>query len=106
MKKDKEKTKVIFRKAYNRYTKEWEVEAFLPEAKVNPGYVGCYAHVGQHSEAHYDYYRSTRPCTPKEYAALKREMENYFGYNFKVIKRITWRERNEAWKWASAKEDK
>ena len=64
-----------------------EVNAFMPDAEVNPGMIGCYAHVGQHSDASLDYYREGRLATPEEYTDLKTELES-IGYQVKVIKRI------------------
>lgn len=47
---------------------------FLPDDPANPGRIGCYAHVGQHSEAALDYYqRHTKPAKPGECDALLRE---------------------------------
>ncbi len=35
---------------------------FLPDDPVNPGRIGCYSHVGQHSEADLGYYyENTKP---------------------------------------------
>ena len=98
MKKDKEVTKVIFKMAYDKDCKEWYIVAFLPEATVNRGNVMSYMHIGQHGEASYDYYLSCRPATRKEYLPLKREMEKLFGYRFKVVKRITRKDQEYAWR--------
>ena len=98
MKRDTEITKVIFKMA--RYENgEWEVLAFLPGAPANPGSVQCYAHVGQHGEASYDFYvQRCRPCAKKDYAVLKKEMESLFGYRFKVVHKISKKDRENAWK--------
>lgn len=95
---DKSLDKVIFKKAYDRKFKEWYIVAFLPEATANRGYVMSYMHVGQHGEASYDYYLSCRPATRKEYMPLKREMEKLFGYQFKVVKKITRKDQEYAWR--------
>ena len=89
VKKDKEVTKVIFRMA--RYDdRSQEVLAFFPGVSANPGNVMGYAHVGQHGEASYDFYlKNCRPCSEKEYGPLKKELEDLFGYKFKVMKRMT-----------------
>lgn len=98
MKKDKEVTKVIFKKAYDKNFKEWYIVAFLPETTVNRGNVMSYMHVGQHGEASYYYYLSCKPATRKEYLPLKMEMEKLFGYRFKVVKKITRKDQEYAWR--------
>lgn len=91
-------TKVIFRKKYWKDTRTWEVMAFFPECHVVPGNIMCYAHVGQHSEASYDFYMSTKPCTPEEYADLKRELETCCEYDdLKVVKKVTRHDQERAW---------
>jgi len=91
-------TKVIFRKRYDRDTKTWDVMAFFPECHVNPGNIMSYAHVGQHGEASYLFYISTKPCTPAEYADLKRELETCCGYDdLKVVRKVTRRDQDRAW---------
>lgn len=37
-----------------------------------------YAHVGQHGGCSWDWYRTTRPATPEEYADLLRELEGIY----------------------------
>ena len=98
MKRDKEYTKVIFKKEYDRDLKEWSVIAFFPDGPANRGNVMSYAHMGQHGEAGYDYYLSCRHATKKEYMPLKKEMENLFGYRFKVVNRISKKDRERAWR--------
>jgi len=100
MKKDKEKTKVIFKVAHYPDGGPDEVLAFFPGAEANRGFIQGYAHVGQHSEASYDFYYSRcRPCrSPREYRALKHELEDNFGYNFKVVKRVTAQDRKKMWR--------
>lgn len=91
-------TKVIFRKKYWKLTGEWEVMAFFPEVHVNPGNIMCYAHMGQHSEASYEFYMTTKPCTESEYADLKRELEECLGYDdLKVVKNVTRHDQERAW---------
>lgn len=99
MKKDKEKTKVIFKWAHYPDGGPDEVLAFFPGAEAQRGSIQVYAHVGQHSEASYDFYLSRcRPCSLKECRALKHELENNFGYNFKVVKRVTAHDRKKMWR--------
>ncbi len=83
--KDKHVTKVVFRK----YKKEGDIIALLIEQPYSnpphPDRIMCYQHVGQHGEAYYSYCMEiTVPAKPKEYASLKREMEQ-LGYKFKVV---------------------
>lgn len=95
------KTKVIFKIAHYAGTsrEEDEVVAFFPGAPANPGNVMSYAHVGQHGEASYDFYlNACRPCPPERYAGLKRELETCFGYDLEVVRRISKKDREEAWK--------
>jgi len=100
VKKDKEVTKVIFKMArYDDGSLGKEVLAFFPGASANPGNVMSYAHVGQHGEASYDFYlKNCRPCSEKEYRPLKKELENLFGYRFKIMKRMTRKDLEEAWR--------
>lgn len=98
MKQDEEETKVIFKMA--RYPRgEREIIAFFPGAPANPGCVMCYAHDGQHGEASEAFYTlNNRNATPNEYAPLKKELEECFGYRLKVVKRITRKDREKSWK--------
>lgn len=99
MKKDKEVTKVIFKMARYSDGSEEEVLAFFPGASANRGNVMSYAHVGQHGEASYDFFlENCRQCSEKEYLPLKKELEKLFGYRFKIVKRITRKDLEEAWR--------
>jgi len=63
-------TKVVFRKA----RKDAEIVAFFPEIKTGD-YILSYAHIGQHSDAHKDYYsRNTVKATEQEYQTLLNEL--------------------------------
>jgi len=88
MKKDKQKTDVVFR---IDTTKDFKgiVFALLPhECCDYKGNVTTYQHVGQHSGADYSHcIRTSRPATKKEYNDLKKEMEIHYGYNLNVINR-------------------
>jgi hypothetical protein len=83
---DTEKTKVLFR--MDKRGEHKQVTAVfpdMPEHKVN--IFTCYAHIGQHGQAHWDWVREdTRPATPEEYAPLKRELEQ-IGYNLEILPR-------------------
>ncbi len=83
---DKTPVRVIFKVI------QGELIAFILDDKghivdANPGHIVCYAHIGQHSEADYGYYRKGRQATPQEYANLKTEMES-IGYEITIRKRI------------------
>lgn len=53
---------------------------------VFPADMSCYAHIGQHSECGDDWYRTTRPATPAEYASLHRELVQ-IGYDDLVVRK-------------------
>jgi hypothetical protein len=59
-----------------------DVVAFLPDEPVNQPYISSYAHVGQHSEASWDYYYNTQPATPDQYLGLMQELKS-LGYRVK-----------------------
>ena len=101
MKKDKEVTKVIFKMA--KYPDgEREVIAFFPGATANRGCIMCYAHMGQHGESSEEFYaHNCRNVTPRQYAPLKRELENMCGYRLKVVRRISRKDREQAWRWST-----
>lgn len=49
----------------------------------------CFSHMGQHARCSADYYWTTRPAKPDEYAALKRELESApYHYDLDVRQRI------------------
>lgn len=78
---DTNKTIVIFRKL------KGEVLALFPYEEYNKSLCVCYAHLGQHSSADYNYIVSkTRPATLEEYADLLHELKN-LGYNLIIRKR-------------------
>lgn len=87
MEKDKYKTDVIFRVDTTKDFKG-DVIAVMPHDAEQNGNVGYYVHVGQHSTGNYQVILATsRLATEKEYADLKKEMEQGHGYNFNVIKK-------------------
>ncbi len=87
MKKDKEKTDVIFR-IDTKGDFKGTVFALLPHNVISYfGNVQSYQHIGQHSGVDYNHcIRTSRPATKKEYKDLKKEMEG-FGYNFNIVKK-------------------
>lgn len=86
MKKDTEKTKVVFYVENNEADKVPDnALAVFPEIITDrKGNLLCYAHLGQHSAAAPDYVKELRPATPAEYADLKSELES-IGYNLEVM---------------------
>jgi hypothetical protein len=84
MKRDKEKTTVIFRKF-----KGGEIIALFPEiqADMSKGNCQSYQHIGQHGAASYDLVSNTKLATANEYGDLKKELED-IGYNLEIKKRI------------------
>ena len=84
-----EKTKVIFRKVKNPYTKDWNIVAFFPETYDN-GFMTCYEHMGQHSEAHLQTYWESKRAKPEEYAELYKELTELVGYHLRVMQRMTY----------------
>ncbi len=85
---EKFNTRVIFKKSYNPYIKEWEVFACLLDVEANKGRVMTYQHVGQHSEGDILYCAGCKPATPKEYEGLKIELES-IGYNLIIRRKFT-----------------
>ena len=85
MERDEEKTAVIFRRE-RQFGKP--IIAIFPYISYKPEHraryehkVLAYTHIGQHYETNYDVQMAF--STP----VLKRELENLFGYNLRVIKR-------------------
>ncbi len=91
MKKDTEKTDVIFRvDKYGQF--KGDVVAYFPhEVFDSQRNIMCYMHVGQHSSANYLHcIGKTRLATEEEAKYLKRELEG-IGYNLNVIKKQNYR---------------
>ena len=81
------KTKVVFRK----FKDNNDIIALFPEdVWDHEGNCASYMRVGQHGGADYRglVYSGTVKATPKEYRALRQELEN-IGYDLKVIERYT-----------------
>lgn len=80
-------TPVIFRaEKYGPFKNE--LTAVFPKLDANPGMMVCYAHIGQHSECCFNWYRKTRPATPEEYNTLLKELVRIGYTDLKVYKRI------------------
>ena len=100
MEKDTFKTRVVFLVSYNEYVKFWEAIAVFPDIHDVPTrdlkgldsrFCKCYQHIGQHSDGMESYFkeecRAPRSAAEKkDVAALRRELENCYGYNFDEIK--------------------
>ena len=78
-------TTVIFRKDKN------EIVAVFPAypGTYDLATMTCYAHVGQHSSCHAEWYRITQPATPEEYKDLLEELISIGYDDLKIVKRIT-----------------
>jgi predicted nucleic acid-binding Zn finger protein len=83
------KTEVIFRK------EDGDVVAFMPYdiADLN-GNITCYAHIGQHSAASLEYYRTTKPT--KEYSDLLNELQS-IGYDVQIRQKMSLRKYSQAY---------
>lgn len=69
----KNELSVIFRKH-----KDGEVIAFFPAFKTNPGMLTSYTHIGQHSEASIDFYKSCKTAEYAEYSKLLEELKEIY----------------------------
>lgn len=88
--KDDMKTIVIFRKNKSKEYSD-NITAVFPNGLFYSGafYMGCYSHIGQHSSCSYDWYlNDTVPAKPEEYASLKKELEDNFGYDLLIRQKI------------------
>lgn len=55
-----------------------DVTAVFPEFTEWCGDMACYSHIGQHSTCSLEWYYSTRPATPEEYAPLLAELKTIY----------------------------
>ena len=90
-----DKVKVIFRKNKNN-----DVIAFFPEVRVNYGNIMSYMHIGQHGEASYEFYLTTRKANKNEYTDLFAELRKIYDDCELVVKqKINYNDlRDKAWK--------
>jgi hypothetical protein len=93
MEKDDYTTEVVFRKykpSHNFGRKGVIVALFPYDIADFSGSVLCYEYCGQHGGANYQHvvHTMTTPATEEEYKELKTHLEEHYGYNFKVIKKI------------------
>ena len=89
-----DKVKVIFRK-----DREGNIIAFLPELRVNHGNIMSYMHIGQHSEASYQFYAETKKADESEYNSLLGELKRiYDGWTVGGKERLGYDDLvNKAW---------
>ena len=82
------RTIVVFRK----FNGGGEIIALFPyEVNYPGGHCESYMHVGQHSSADYGcVVGMSKPATPKEYKALKEELER-IGYELNIKKKRSFR---------------
>lgn len=93
----KEVVKVLFRKIGSR--KEKRIIAFFPEGTVNFGKIMSYEHVGQHSEAAYEFYLETKKAKPEEYAELLEELRTvYSDCRLEIKSKLHYPTLHMAWK--------
>ena len=76
-----DKVKVIFRK-----DRKGNIIAFLPELRVNRGNIMSYMHIGQHSEASYQFYTETKKADESEYNSLLDELKSIYDDCTLVVK--------------------
>ena len=90
-----DKVKVIFRK-----DKEGNIIAFFPELRVNHGNIASYMHIGQRSEASYQFYTETKKADKSEYNSLLDELKRIYDDCILVVKqRLCYDDLvNKAWK--------
>ncbi len=72
-----EKLPVIFR-AERSGPFKGDVTAVFPTLDEGQGTMRCYAHIGQHSGCCLEWYWSTRPARPAEYASLLAELRDIY----------------------------
>ena len=76
-----DKVKVILRK-----DKEGNIIACLPELRGNHGNIMSYMHIGQHSEASYQFYVKTKKADESEYNSLLGELKRIYDDCTLVVK--------------------
>jgi hypothetical protein len=87
MKKDTNKTDVVFRIDTTPDFKGTCFALFPHEVADHSGNVTFYQHVGQHSAADYGFcIQKSRPATNKEFADLKKELSG-IGYNLNIVQK-------------------
>lgn len=101
----KQTVKVLFRKTGSR--KQKRIIAFFPEATVNFGNIMSYEHIGQHSEAAYEFYLETKKAKPEEYEELLEELRSvYSDYKLEIKSKLYVPDLQKAWRKATKVEHK
>jgi hypothetical protein len=88
---DSEKTKVIFRKWNKSVDKNQGIIAIFPEEIGTMSGYTCdsWERVGEHSACDpVGVIKNSKPATESEYQEDKNYLENHYGYNLKVLKRL------------------
>lgn len=70
--------KVIYKKEYNPYIKQWNILAVFPELRGSYGRIPCYCIEEGWNECTYEYYRTTRKAKEEEYKELHEVVCNMF----------------------------
>ena len=98
MKKDKQKTEVVFLIARSGHGRRKEAVAYFPNVWWNKerDTHACYMHNGQHGGC-FEGWAAAQSIPRTKYdkslvAELKAEMENGYGYNFNVLDAQQWRD--------------
>ena len=96
-----EKEKVIFRREYNPYMKQWQYLACFPEEQANPGRIAAVSfYFDGHNKAHFEpfceidrlYYLKTRIIHKKDtvISEVLSAIENYYDQKFRVMEKINY----------------
>lgn len=80
----KEKVKVKFLIEGENGDSTFEIIAVFPEIR-DGDFLMCYAHLGQHSNAHIDYVNELKPATAQQYRELESELTNLVGYDLEIL---------------------
>lgn len=76
------KLAVIFRKdtkVNHAIYNEAEIVAVFPTELDRVKDMGCYAHIGQHGTCSVEWYHTTKPAKPEEYASLLTELQGVYA---------------------------
>lgn len=81
--------KVIYKKEYNPYTKQWNILAIFPELEANYGRLQCFCREEGWNECTYDYYWKCKSTKAEEYAELHEYLQAEFDEPLEIRKRIS-----------------
>lgn len=73
------------------------VALFFPETAANAGCIEVWAPIGQHSEAHMDYYHELRNPTPDEAASAIAQYERHYNVRCQRVMRDSPQLRQRRW---------